>query len=79
METAGAKQTSELVLEGFTMMNQRWMKRRIERSRARCEAAEKRGTTRSENAQPRLDKLPCQFSRVVEHESFELGLEAKVQ
>lgn len=35
METAGAEQTSEIA-EGFRMMSQRWMKRRIERSRARC-------------------------------------------
>jgi len=36
MQTAGAGQTSEVMLEGFTTMNQRWMKRRIEKSRARC-------------------------------------------
>src|ERR1700752_263964 len=31
----GGRKTSEVVLEGLKTMNQRWMKRRIERSRAR--------------------------------------------
>ena len=78
LETAGAEQTSELRLEGFEMMNQRWMKRRIERSRARCEATDGRGTTRTEKSRERGQGLPGELSRVVEEKSLKLGLDAKV-
>lgn len=48
METAGAERTSEGIVEGFKMMN-RWMKRRIERSRARC-ATDKHGAGQIEQS-----------------------------
>ena len=78
METAGAEQTSELRLEGFAMMNQRWMKRRIERSRARCAATDGRGSTRTEKSVERRQELPSELSRVVEEKALKLGLDAKV-
>ena len=78
METAGAEKTSEIVLEGFTTMNQRWMTRRIEKLRARCEATEKhRSSQISQKA--KLDQLPSQLSRVIEDQSLKLGLHAKVE
>jgi hypothetical protein len=78
METAGAEQTSEIV-EGFTTMNQRWMKRRIERSRARCTATEGHGSTRTEGNSERRQQLPADFSRIVEKQSPELRFDAKVE
>ena len=76
METAEAEQTSEGTLEGCTKMN-RWMKRRIEKSRARC-ATEKHGSTQI-GQQASLEQLPSQLSRVVEKQSLKLGLHAKVE
>ena len=78
METAGADQTSEVGWKVFTTMNQRWMKRRIERSRARCGATEKHGSTQM-TPEARLEQLPSQLSRVVEKESLKLRLHAKVE
>jgi hypothetical protein len=78
MQTAGAEKTSELVLEGFTTMNQRWMKRRIEKSRARCEATEKHRSTQISH-EAKLEQLPSQFSRVIEEQSLKLRLQAKVE
>jgi hypothetical protein len=77
METAGAEQTSQGMLEGFRNMSQRWMKRRIEKSRARC-ATEKHGSTQI-SPEVRLEQLPSQLSRIVEKQSLKLGLHAKVE
>ena len=78
METAGAEETSQEVLEGFTKMMNRWMKRRIERSRARC-ATDKHGSTRTESPQTRLEGLTTQLTRVVEKQSLKLRPHAEVQ
>ena len=78
METAEAEQTSELRLEGFEMMNQRWMKRRIERSRARCGATDKHRSTQI-SQESRFEQLSSELTRVVEKESLKLGLHAKVE
>jgi ferritin-like metal-binding protein YciE len=60
-----------------TKMN-RWMKRRIERSRARC-ATEKHGLTPTEGQQVRVEQLSSELSRVIEKQSLKLGLQAKVE
>jgi len=78
MQTAGAEKTSELVLEGFTTMNQRWMKRRIERSRARCESAERTESSRIDTHETG-SQLAKGFARVAEKQSSKLRPQAKVE
>ena len=78
METAGAERTSEVELEGFKMMN-RWMKRRIERSRARCEASEKHVSVRVDSHQTVSRVLPNSFAGIAEKQSSKLRSQAEVQ
>lgn len=77
METAGAEETSEVRGKVFKMMN-RWMKRRIERSRARC-ATEKFGSARLDTHQAGSHLLANCFPKVAEKQPSKLRLQAKVE
>ena len=58
-------------------MSQRWMKRRIERSRARCEAAERNGSVRID--QTGTSALTYGFTGVAEKQSSKLSRQAKIE
>ena len=62
----------------FKMMN-RWMKRRIERSRARCEASEKHVSARIDSHATVSRVLPNGFARIAEKQSSKLRSQAKVE
>src|SRR5689334_14889785 len=72
------KTTRWQMKEGFITMSHRWMKRRIERSRARC-ATDRHRPTRTELPETRCEQLPDSLSRVVEKQSLKFRLHAKVE
>jgi hypothetical protein len=57
----------------------RWMKRRIERSRARCEAQERNGSSRIDSPQTGFESLTDSFLRISEKQSSKLRMQAKVE
>ena len=59
-------------------MSQRWMKRRIERSRARCDAAERNGSARSDGSETG-SQLADGFAGVAEKQSANFRRQPKVE
>jgi hypothetical protein len=55
------------------------MKRRIERSRARCEAAERRGSAQIDAHETRSNALTNSFAGVAEKQSSNLRRHAEVE
>src|SRR6185369_11168304 len=63
----------------FKTMNQRWMKRRIEKSRARCEATEKHVSARVDTPETGSQASANYFARIAEKQSSKLRSQTEVE